>query len=248
MRLRRINGRLQLQLTPGEIRGLWVGLVLSFLFLVVFAGIGYFATRGPNRLTEFDEELGLRLEEHRLALSGVRKLIGGVTYAGSVPVMAMIGVVFASVLWWRRERLMALALLAATAGGGALNLFLKKCFARDRPPFKDPSLTEHNQSFPSGHSMGAVIGYGLIVFVMILLVGNRTVRVVAITVFTVVVLLVGYSRIYLGAHYFSDVMGGYAAGAAWLAAWVAFMQTLRHHPPEIPPEAPPSVAREKVGA
>jgi undecaprenyl-diphosphatase len=247
MRLRRIDGKLRLQLTPGEYRGLWIGLVLSLLFFVAFAAIGYFATRGPNRLTDLDTDLGLRLEQQRLAVPGVKRLVAAVTQAGSVVAMGLIGAVLALILWRRHERLLALALLAATAGGGALNLFLKKFFARDRPPFKDISLTEHNQSFPSGHSMGAVIGYGLLAFVLILLIPNRTLRVVALTVLTFVVALVGFSRVYLGAHYLSDVLGGYAVGAAWLAAWLAFMQTLRHHPPETPPQAPPTVAREKVG-
>src|SRR5262249_27588584 len=153
-----------------------------------------------------------------------------VTEAGSVKAMVGLGAVLVVFLWWRRERLMALACAAAMAGGASLNVGLKLFFKRDRPWFGDPVLRwiddpEHNahdlnRSFPSGHSMGAVIGYGLLGFTLVLFLPNRTLRVVALTVLTVVVLLVGFSRIYLGAHYFSDVMGGYAAAAAWLSAWL----------------------------
>jgi undecaprenyl-diphosphatase len=229
-------------------RGLWIGLVLSLLFLVIFAGVGYLATRPPNQLTEFDERVGLRLEQERLAYRGVRGLVGGVTHAGDKYVMAALGLFVAALLWWRRERLMALACLVTTAGGGAFNLYLKKFFERKRPWFQDPDwVKETTESFPSGHAMGAVIGYGLLAFALMLIVRNQTLRVVTLTVLSVVVLLVGFSRIYLGAHFFSDVLGGYAIAGAWLAAWLAFMQTLRHHPPEGPPPQPPSKAREKVG-
>ena len=94
--------------------------------------------------------------------------------------------------------------------------------------------------------MAATILYGLLAAYAVWHIRQWRYRMLGAVVAGVLIVLVGFSRIYLGAHYFSDVTGGYAAGAAWLAAWLAFMQTLRHYPPEAP-VVPPSMARERAG-
>jgi membrane-associated phospholipid phosphatase len=83
-------------------------------------------------------------------------------------------------------------------------------------------LTGHSYSFPSGHAMGSIIGIGMLLYVLGLYWHpSRLVRIASIVAACIFVGLVGVSRVYLGVHYPSDVMGGWAAGAAWMAVCVS---------------------------
>jgi undecaprenyl-diphosphatase len=94
--------------------------------------------------------------------------------------------------------------------------------------------------------MCGLIGYSLVAFVVVLYLPYQTARVVIVTLLASLVLLVGFSRIYLGAHYLSDVLGGFALAGAWMAVWLAIMPTLRKRREELP-ESPPLMAEEQVG-
>ncbi|MDQ3855121.1 MAG: phosphatase PAP2 family protein, partial [Chloroflexota bacterium] len=112
---------------------------------------------------------------------------------------------------YRRE---AVFLLVSVAGGIVANSALKELFQRARPSLP---WAEHipEYSFPSGHSMGACIFYvGLAAVVWSVL--GRCAGVPALLLSVLIVAWVGSSRIYLGFHYFSDVLGGAIAGLLWL--------------------------------
>jgi undecaprenyl-diphosphatase len=82
-------------------------------------------------------------------------------------------------------------------------------------------LTDKSLSFPSGHAMMATLGLGMLVYVLIVTRAIRgPLRAVVIALASICVLLIGLSRIYIGVHYPSDVLGGYTAGAAWLGICV----------------------------
>jgi undecaprenyl-diphosphatase len=111
-----------------------------------------------------------------------------------------------------------LALLAITAGGGALlNGALKLAFHRSRPVYA-AEFHEASWSFPSGHAMDSLIAYGLLAY----WIGRRWRQVRRPTYIAAVLLvgLIGYARIYLGVHYLSDVVAGYCSGIVWLTACV----------------------------
>jgi undecaprenyl-diphosphatase len=117
----------------------------------------------------------------------------------------------------RRGLLAALFAVVAIGGGGLLNLAVKALVDRVRPILPNPVAHAGGLSFPSGHAQAAIIGYG----VLILLVGptlSRRSRQVLVAVCVVAVLIIGFSRVALGVHYPSDVVGGYLLGAAWLLA------------------------------
>jgi membrane-associated phospholipid phosphatase len=115
----------------------------------------------------------------------------------------------------------------AWIGGELLNVLLKNIFARPRPVFEDPLQVAANYSFPSGHAMLSVIVYGLLAYFALLGIKSQGKRIAVIVGTIILVLLIGLSRIYLGVHYFSDVVGGYAAGAAWLAVCISGMEVVR---------------------
>jgi undecaprenyl-diphosphatase len=119
--------------------------------------------------------------------------------------------------------------LIAGAGAGLLNQALKYFYDRPRPPFKDLWVYESNQSFPSGHSLGSLVVFGLLAYLLALLLDWRG-RAAVLGGTGLLILTIGFSRIYLGAHYFSDVLGGFCVGAAWLGVCISAIESVRLHP------------------
>ena len=110
------------------------------------------------------------------------------------------------------------AWLVAVLGGEGLNLLLKDLFDRPRPHFEHPLVAETSHSFPSGQAMESLVVYGMLAYFAVLTIRGRGKRAVLVGGAGVLVILIGFSRVYLGAHYFSDVVGGFVAGGAWLSA------------------------------
>jgi membrane-associated phospholipid phosphatase len=117
----------------------------------------------------------------------------------------------------RRDRPDAVLLSSAFVGAETLNFVLKHGFERPRPPFHDPQLTLSTFSFPSRHASASVAVCGAFAIVLLRSITRWTHRAIVLSTFAVLLALVGFSRIYLGAHYFSDVLAGHSVGAAWLA-------------------------------
>ncbi len=112
-------------------------------------------------------------------------------------------------------------------GGSLLNIFLKHIFHRQRPVLENPLVTLTSYGFPSGHTMGATLFYGLMALFAVGWCVSWQSRVLAGNIAGALILLVGLSRIYLGAHYLSDVMGAMAAAIVWLAVCWTAVETLR---------------------
>ena len=120
------------------------------------------------------------------------------------------------------------AWLVAVLGGEGLNLLLKDLFARPRPHFEHPFVAETSHSFPSGQAMESLVAYGMLSYLLaVLILRGRAKRAVAVGGAAVLVILIGFSRVYLGAHYPSDVVGGFAAGGAWLSAVITGWEAIR---------------------
>jgi len=121
-----------------------------------------------------------------------------------------------------RRRFWLLTLAAGVPGVMALNLLLKHLFARARPDYAHTALdlTFSNYSFPSGHTAMATVLYGLAATYLAYRARNRTARVAIALAASAMVALVGMSRVYLGAHYPSDVLAAIAEGCGWLAACI----------------------------
>ncbi|MEP6810390.1 MAG: phosphatase PAP2 family protein, partial [Chthoniobacterales bacterium] len=138
--------------------------------------------------------------------------------------------------WYR-----LLILLLVVPGGAVLDVLLKSAFHRTRPILEHPLVVLKSYSFPSGHTMGATLLYGLAaVFVYHRLTAWRG-KVWLVATASSIVFLVGLSRVALGAHFLSDVLGGAAAGLAWLALCVTAVETLRRRrltKSGIPPPSP----------
>ncbi len=147
---------------------------------------------------------------------------------GSLEALALVSVAFAVVLLVQRRWSACVVWLVAVLGGEVLNLLLKDLFARPRPHFEHPLVVETSYSFPSGQAMASLVVYGMLAYFATLASKGRGKRAVWVGGAAVLVVLIGFSRLYLGAHYVSDVVGGFVAGGAWLSAtittWVAIRQ------------------------
>jgi membrane-associated phospholipid phosphatase len=119
---------------------------------------------------------------------------------------------FAMRKWGREAKLFA----ATMIGAGLLNVTLKLAFKRPRPvPFFNLSPPE-TYSFPSGHSLTSAVFFGALAAILAARVKSRRVRVAIWIVATTMFLLIGLSRIYLGVHYTTDVIAGFAAALIWI--------------------------------
>lgn len=112
--------------------------------------------------------------------------------------------------------------------GLAGDLGLADLYAKDP---KKPASSSNDYGFPSGHAMGSTVGYGMLGYVLMLWsLPRRWIRVAVLTVLTVLILLIAFSRLYLHAHYLSQVIGGCAAGAFWIILCMTLIEVVRRRP------------------
>lgn len=127
-------------------------------------------------------------------------------------------------------------LVISTIGGLAISQLFKLLVARPRP---DPQLINQigrffeTDSFPSGHVLGAISLYGFLLYISYAQLKESMIRKILIIICLFAILFMGLSRIYLGAHWFSDVLGAYLIGFVWLSAVVFFYHKLK---PKVQPE------------
>jgi membrane protein DedA with SNARE-associated domain/membrane-associated phospholipid phosphatase len=221
----------------GEYLGLHltIGMVLSLAALWLFAGIAEDVVH-HDPITQFDVTLASLLHQHATATT--TELAKGITRLGSPVTIAVWGLMAAVLLLIRKEYLTAGGWVAALLGGGLLDGMLKQIFQRPRPTWDVPILVSRGFSFPSGHAMGSLVAYGMLAYLVWRGLEHTRARVALAGCTLVLVLLIGLSRMYLGVHYFSDVIAGYAAGTVWLAACITGLEVVRRRPNPAPPRSP----------
>ena len=203
-------------------------LTLGVLLLVgaswLFGGIAEDVVTG-DPLTVIDRNVAAWFHERTTpSLTAAMQIVTDLASPLWVTCMAVV----AGLVLWRKQcwyRLLALVLVVP--GGMALLPLLKVAFHRRRPSFEDALAIFQGYSFPSGHAMAATLLYGLMAVFAVLAFKAWRWRVGAVLGAFVMVLLIGFSRVYLGAHYLSDVLGAVAAGLAWLALSLTAVDTLR---------------------
>ncbi len=161
-----------------------------------------------------------------------------VTHAGFVRAMqltsdsgsglAWVVVLGAVAVWllWRRLPILALFVVVTGVGSSLLNAVTKSAVHRLRPVLTNPVAHEPGLSFPSGHAQAAIVGYSILLLVF-LPVMHGAWRTLGIALAVFMVLAIGFSRIALGVHYLSDVLGGFVLGGAWVAAMAAAFNAMR---------------------
>jgi undecaprenyl-diphosphatase len=188
----------------------WVTFILAgVLFLAIAWSI---TTRMP--LVSLDAKVAAWLHGH--ASPALTKFMIGVTQMNSVAGVSVMSAVFAIFLWRKREWYWLASVVLTVGGGMLLNVFLKDAYERARPHFDDPMVTLDSYSFPSGHVAGTVLFYGVLAAFLVSRYYSPRIRVAIITAAAIAVVLVAISRMYLGAHYLSDVAAAVCSSTAWL--------------------------------
>ncbi len=125
-------------------------------------------------------------------------------------------------LWFSKEKRWGqLRFLFISVGGAALlNLILKNVFLRPRPDFPGAYLQDTGFSFPSGHAMISIVFYGAVAYLLFIALKSWRYKVLSVLVMVIIAAMVGFSRLYLGVHYLSDILGGWSAGGLWLVVCV----------------------------
>ncbi|WP_157695471.1 phosphatase PAP2 family protein [Nakamurella panacisegetis] len=139
-----------------------------------------------------------------------------ITQTGSTLAMGSLAGVVVVVLLWRRRRADAVFLAVVAIGAGLFVSAAKPLIGRARPPMAERLVVEANQSFPSGHALASIAIIGALAVLLRPILRATRLRVAAAVVGAVFVAAIGVSRLYLGVHWPTDVLGGWLCGAGWL--------------------------------
>ena len=222
-----VRSRLRRRLDPDERYGLRVTLfAVAFLLVAIPFGLLLNQVQSNGSLIRVDTSAARHLHEwvrHSEDLVTNLKIL---TFFGS-PVWFYV-IVTPAVIWvWKRGHpRLAIFLVVTALGGGLLDTVVKEVVDRPRPSLVEPVATAHGKSFPSGHAMSSTFVYGALLLVFLPVIGRRY-RLVVFGGTVLLVAAIGFSRLALGVHYISDVLGGYVLGLAWLAASTAAFSTWR---------------------
>jgi membrane-associated phospholipid phosphatase len=216
------------RLSPQGYLGLHLTIGLLFLIAMswLFGGIAEDVVHG-DPLIFIDKNIAEWL--YKRTTPGMSSFMQLITDLGSAYWVTGVAVLTAIVLWWKRCWYRLLALVLVIPGGMVIPILLKIAFHRRRPSFNDSLNIFPGYSFPSGHTMAATLLYGVIVVFAVIALKSWRWRVLTVISAIVMILLVGFSRMYLGAHYLSDVLGAIAAGLAWLVFCLTAVDTLRRY-------------------
>ncbi|MEP6955880.1 MAG: phosphatase PAP2 family protein [Chthoniobacterales bacterium] len=203
----------------------YLGLHLTLgLLLVILAAWGFSEIAEnlapTSSMVALDHAVSRWCDDHSQPLAVSLARI--VTQGGSVLFLSIASLLGAALLAWRRAWDWLLAFTLTMLGGSLLNILLKHFFHRHRPIFENPLVTLTSYGFPSGHTMGATLFYGLLALFAIQAGRSAAKRSLIICVNLFIILAIGSTRIYLGAHYLTDVLAAMVAGSGWLAfSWTA---------------------------
>jgi undecaprenyl-diphosphatase len=216
------------RLTPGG----YLVLHLTVGFVILLLGGWWFghlvrALIADAPMVAMDQRLSLWFSHHSVPIFTHAAWV--VTSMGSGLCVATLSLGVAALLVWQKRWYRLITLVLTVGGGSALNVGIKHLFQRERPVFEHPLVVLHSYSFPSGHTMAATLFYGLIAVFIMQSVRRWRWRVLTFVAALFVILLVALSRMYLGAHYLSDVLGAMALGLMWLATCITAVELNRRY-------------------
>lgn len=200
-----------------------LGTLATLLFAVIAFAIG---TGEPGALVRFDTVLAADM--HTQLPQSAMPLLSTVSLLGDTPWVVTMSTLMLLILLLRRQWSLSACWAIVQVGILPLAYGIKDSFQfqRKRPPHDTRFVTDVGWSFPSGHAISSAVFYGMLAYVLLRLLPPRWHRVV-IAAAVLLAGLIGISRILLQAHYFSDVVAGYACGLAWLTLCIGLAERLR---------------------
>jgi undecaprenyl-diphosphatase len=202
-----------------KLAGLLLGIGLLFSILVLLGMAEFHEEIAEPFLTRVDQ-LGMEAI-HAHDSTTLTHLALALSWIGS-PRVFVLAVGLISIAMWRvKLKEDAVVLFVAIISSGVLDVALKLHFRRVRPDVPWALAQEHSFSFPSGHSVGAVVLYGMVTYLLWKHLHALWQRVVVIATALLLIGGIGASRVYIGVHYPTDVAAGYLVGLFWLLTVIA---------------------------
>lgn len=199
-------------------RSIWIFLAVSCVVIFTALAVNIHSTL----INTFDQTLIGAIQG--MESPGLTKLMLFITWIGSTKQVIVIAIITMLILYFILKHRMELWMLFITCAGSALlNIFLKTRFLRDRPTLHR-LIEETGYSFPSGHSMAAFTLYCTIAFLVWKHMPNTASRVMTVLLSSFLIVAIGVSRIYLGVHFPSDVIGAYFISGCWVSLCIATYQ------------------------
>jgi undecaprenyl-diphosphatase len=199
---------------------LLVGAVIAIIATAAFAELAEHVLAGGTQA--FDVAILEWLHAHQS--KPVTALMIEMTYLGTGTVVMVVVGVAALFLWHTEHKHSARLLLAATIGNILLNGVLKLVYHRARPSVFEWQTTAVSSSFPSGHAMSSTVVYGTVAYLLLRLQKHHWAKMLTLVGAILLILLICLTRLYLGVHYPSDVMGGIIVGLAWASFCMATLE------------------------
>ncbi len=168
----------------------------------------------------FDTTILLWLHRHSNAT--IDNVMLNITYLGDPEFVVVLVTISFSLLLWYKRYWAARILFLTCLGAVILNQGLKLVFVRPRPQLWSQLIVEHTYSYPSGHALGSAVLYGFLAVLVVREYPRYRMGIYSITI--LLVAAIGLSRLYLGVHYPTDIIAGYAVGIPWLSACVKLLQ------------------------
>ncbi|MBW4500473.1 MAG: phosphatase PAP2 family protein [Scytonema hyalinum WJT4-NPBG1] len=169
-------------------------------------------------LHKYNLDTSILLAIQKLHTPLLDRIMLGITSLGDPTVLLLVSLGLGFGLIYHNRRFQATTLGIAVGGAILLNCLLKLLFGRARPALWDRLIHVGLHSFPSGHAMVSIVIYGFIGYILAKQFPQWRGRIFALTF--VLILAIGFSRLYLGVHWPTDVVAGYAAGLVWLIACI----------------------------
>lgn len=162
---------------------------------------------------------------HDFADPTLDRIMVGITRLGDPITVATVAAVTMIVLWWRSYRQEAKIFFLNCLGGVILSDGLKLAFSKSRPQLWDSSISETTYSYPSGHALGSMILYGFIAYLL----ANHYPQFskVVYVLASILIAAIGFSRLYLGVHWPTDVIAGYGVGFLWISFCITMLNLLK---------------------
>jgi undecaprenyl-diphosphatase len=202
------------------------------------------ATVVEQATLSFDTDILLWIRQWHTPL--LDRLMVGISILGSASILLSVSLILILLLWRYQHRSERLALMIASVGAVGLNYGLKYLFARARPELWQRIVEVNFYSFPSGHAMVSAVVYGMLAYLLTKLFPGW--RGAIATGSVALVVAIGFSRLYLGVHWFTDVVAGYVIGSGWLLTCILGLRTWQQrHPsfPDLPQTEPSSLSTRK---
>jgi membrane-associated phospholipid phosphatase len=227
------------RLDPAERYGLRLTLfAIAFALVAVPFGLLVAQVRGDGRLVDIDTAGVEALHEWVRASPWVVRPLKFVTNLGGTIWLWIVVVATAALLLRAGRTRLAIFLIVTAALGGLLDSVMKIVIDRPRPVLLDPVASARGKSFPSGHAMSSTVVYGSLLLIFLPAVARRWRPYVMVATVSLVI-AIAFTRLALGVHYLSDVVGGIVLGLAWLAlstAAFSIWRVERGRPPVRPAE------------